>query len=142
MLFLGILVVGCAGKPPMTLGVHEGKMTPCPEKPNCVSSQSRDRKHAIDPLPYTGSISEAIAGLTAIITQMKRASIVTAAENYVHAEFKSALFGFIDDSEFYFDAEQKVIQVRSASRIGYSDLGVNRRRIEQIRAQWTKLKKE
>ena len=142
MLFLGILVAGCAGKPPVLLGVHEGKLAPCPKKPNCVSSQSKDTRHAIDPLPYTVSTSEGIASLIKIITQMKRATIVTATENYVHTEFKSALFGFIDDSEFYFDAEQKVIQVRSASRIGYSDLGVNRRRIEQIRAQWTKLKKE
>lgn len=73
---------------------------------------------------------------------MERTNIVTETDNYFHAEFKSALMGFVDDSEFYHDEREDVIHVRSASRVGYSDFGVNRRRVESIRERFNRELKE
>ena len=130
-----ILFLGCAGKRPVDLGIADGKLKACPESPNCVSSRSADEEHGIDPLAWEASSSEAIAKLKEIILSMDGASIVTETDDYLHAEFKSALWGFVDDVEFQLDGENKIIHVRSASRVGYSDLGVNRERIEAIRAK-------
>ncbi|MBR8828047.1 MAG: DUF1499 domain-containing protein [Gomphosphaeria aponina SAG 52.96 = DSM 107014] len=119
-----------AGKRPHNLGVKEGKLTPCPGSPNCVNSQSSDPQAKIEPLPPV-----AIAVLRKIIEGMERTKIIEERENYLYAEFKTKLMGFVDDVEFYLDQDADVIHVRSASRLGQSDLGVNRKRIEAIRAQ-------
>jgi uncharacterized protein (DUF1499 family) len=130
---LAVLFVGCAGSRPMRMGVTDGKFIPCPDSPNCVSSQSPDKSHAIEPLSYKGTLPEARARLLAVIKGMKRANIVTEQALYIHAEFTSAVFRFVDDAEFYIDDTQKVIHVRSAARLGYFDFGVNRKRMETIR---------
>jgi len=130
---IAVLFVGCAGSRPARMGVTDGKFIPCPESPNCVSSQSTDKIHAIEPLSYKGTLPEAQARLLAVIKGMKRANIVTEQEHYIHAEFTSAIFRFVDDAEFYIDDAQKVIHVRSAARLGYSDFCVNRKRMETIR---------
>jgi len=116
--------------------VKDGNLTPCPESPNCVSSQSTDEKHFIEPLSYDGSLVEAREKLVSIIQSMKRSQIILKEDTYIHAEFTSALFRFVDDTEFYFDDAAKTIHMRSASRVGYSDLGVNRKRIETIRSKF------
>jgi uncharacterized protein (DUF1499 family) len=131
-----ILLVGCHGARPASLGVRDGRLAPCPSSPNCVSSQAADDVHRIAPLPFHGAGGAAIGGLAAIVRSLPRASVVAATENYLHVEFKSAVFRFVDDVEFLLDEPAGVIQVRSASRVGSSDLGVNRRRIEAIRARW------
>jgi uncharacterized protein (DUF1499 family) len=133
---VSMLFMGCAGKRPGDLGIIAGRLQPCPDSPNCVSSQSADEEHKIDPLALESSPSEALARLKEIILEMKRTSIIEETDNYLYAEFKSAALGFVDDVEFYVDTENKVIHVRSASRIGYSDLGVNRKRIEAIRLEF------
>lgn len=130
---IAVLFVGCAGSRPTHIGVTDGKFTPCPDSPNCVSSQSLDRSHAIEPLSYKGTPAEARARLLAVIGGMKRANIVTEQALYIHAEFTSAVFRFVDDAEFYINDAQKVIHVRSAARLGYYDFGVNRQRMETIR---------
>lgn len=122
-----------SGDRPTNLGVKNGALAPCPPSPNCVSSQSGDAKHKIAPLTYQGTPAEAIAKLKEIITASDNAKIITAEHNYIYAEFTSKLMGFVDDVEFYLDPESATIQVRSASRLGESDLGVNRKRIEAIR---------
>jgi uncharacterized protein (DUF1499 family) len=132
-----LLLIGCTGSRPANLGVHDGKLAPCPASPNCVSSQSIDREHSIEPLRYTGSAAEAMDRMKRTIKSMKRVQIITDTGTYVHAEFTSALFRFVDDVEFFLDERAAVIHVRSASRLGSSDLGVNRRRIETIRTLWT-----
>jgi len=134
-----VLMVGCSGTRPTTLGVREGRMAPCPKSPNCVSTQSTDAKHRIDPLDYTTSIEDARGRLLAIVRTTPRTSIVTEEADYLHVEYRSRLFGFIDDVEFLFDDENKIIHFRSASRKGYSDLGVNRKRMEQIRERFSGL---
>jgi len=120
------------------LGVNQGQLTACSNKPNCVSSQAQDREHYIDPLLFHSNLENAYQAIIAILQQTKRVNIVIKEANYLHAEFKSALFRFVDDVEFYFVEESPsltTIHIRSASRVGYSDLGVNRKRMESIRAQ-------
>jgi uncharacterized protein (DUF1499 family) len=134
---LSILSIGCTGVRPVNLGIKDGKLAPCPYTPNCVSSQSSDREHFVEPLSFTGTALEARAGITKIILSMKRSRIITDTDSYIHAEFTSAVFRFVDDVEFQFDEGAKVIHVRSAARLGHSDLGVNRKRVEDIRARWT-----
>ena len=136
-----IFMAGCSGVRPTDLGVKDGRLASCPSSPNCVSSQSRDPEHAVAPLSYTESAPRAMADLKKVILGMKRAKIVEESDSYIHAEFTSALWRFVDDVEFYFDEGLKVIQVRSASRLGKSDFKVNRKRVEEIRAAWSALGK-
>lgn len=126
----------CAGNPPTTIGVTNGHLAPCPDSPNCVSSQSNDQEHAIAPLVYNGEKAAAQETLKGVVKSMAGARVITDAKDYLYAEFKSRIMGFVDDVEFYFPAEP-IIHVRSASRLGHSDLGVNRKRIETIRKMFT-----
>jgi uncharacterized protein (DUF1499 family) len=130
-----------AGKRPTNIGIQEsGQLAPCPGTPNCVNSQSQDAQHKIEPLTYDSTPTQAMADLKTVIQNMERTTIITETENYLYAEFKSKLMGFVDDVEFVLDPSAKVIQIRSASRLGESDLGVNRKRIETIRAKLNDLK--
>lgn len=128
-----------SGDRPTSLGVTDGSLSPCPSSPNCVSSQSQDSKHRIDPFRFDGTPIEAMQQLKAIIEELPRTQVITATDDYLYVEFTSALMGFVDDVEFYIDSEANVIQVRSASRLGESDLGVNRKRIEAIRKKFNGL---
>lgn len=132
----GMLAIGCAGARPASLGIKDGKLAPCPSWPNCVSSQSTGREHAVEPLSFPGTVTGAHAALRKVLLNMKRSQIITDTGSYVHAEFMSMIFRFVDDVEFWFDENAKVIHVRSASRVGRSDLGVNRKRVEEIRTRW------
>lgn len=124
-----------AGQRPSSLGVKNGQLSPCPGSPNCVVSQGNpDAEHAIAPIAYSGDGASALARLESIITAMPRTAILEKTEDYLYAEFTSRLMGYVDDVEFYVDPGVPVIHVRSASRLGESDLGVNRKRIEAIRA--------
>jgi len=124
-----------AGKRPSNLGVRDRKLAPCPNSPNCVSSQSTDAVHKIAPLTYTSSPEQALADIKSIIQSLPRTKIISETEDYLYAEFKSAMMGFMDDVEFYLDRNDNIIHVRSASRLGQSDLGVNRNRVETIRTK-------
>lgn len=105
----------------------------CPAKPNCISSQAGSSTHGVAPFTFTDSAVEAMHRLGTALATEPRVRIITSTPTYLHAEVRSLIFRFVDDIEFLVDAEQRVIHVRSASRIGYSDLGVNRRRVERIR---------
>jgi uncharacterized protein (DUF1499 family) len=131
-----MLIFSCAGKQPDNTGVQNGKLAVCPDKPNCVSSQAADEKHAIAPLAYQGEKAASFDHLKNVINSYGGATIVEEKDNYLHVEFKSAVMGFVDDVEFYFPKEN-IIEVRSASRLGYSDFGVNRKRMEQLRKLFT-----
>jgi uncharacterized protein (DUF1499 family) len=120
------------GKRPTNLGVRDGKLAPCPSSPNCVSSRATDGTHAIEPLKFTGDPAAAMQRLRTLIEKMPRTRIIESRPDYLYAEFESALLGFVDDVELQLDGT--TIHVRSASRLGYSDLGVNRKRIDEIRA--------
>jgi uncharacterized protein (DUF1499 family) len=126
------LGTGCAGP---RAGVVDGELSPCPDSPNCVCSQDARPAHSIAPLTYTRPWPAARQKLLAGIRSMPRSRVVTEQADYIHAQFASAVFGFVDDVEFLADAPAHVIHVRSAARVGYSDLGVNRRRVEDIRGK-------
>lgn len=123
-----------SGMRPDHLGVVAGKLSPCPSTPNCVSSQSSDEQHYIKPISYQGEPHTAIAALASLINSQERTKIIAEENNYLYAEFASRWMGYVDDVEFLVNPTDKVIDIRSASRLGESDLGVNRQRIEQIRA--------
>lgn len=122
-----------AGTRPPAPRLHAGKLVPCPDRPNCVSSQAADGRHAIAPLAMRNDPAAAMSELADAIRAMPGATIITARPDYLHAEFASSVFGFVDDAEFVPDARAKVIDVRSAARLGVSDFGVNRKRVERIR---------
>ena len=122
-----------SGTRPTNLGVKSGNLADCPSSPNCVNSQSTNPQSQIDPLPLVS-----ISDLKKVIETMERTTIIKATDSYLYAEFKSKLMGYVDDVEFYLDPAANVIQVRSASRLGQSDLGVNRQRIATIRQKLTR----
>ncbi|MBI5016787.1 MAG: DUF1499 domain-containing protein [Deltaproteobacteria bacterium] len=125
-------LLGCAGHSPGTLGVRDGRLSPCPDSPNCVSSQETGERHSIAPLPVVGDPATAQARLTAAIEARGDATIVSSSPDYLRVEFHTRL-GFVDDAEFWLDRAARVIHVRSGSRVGYSDFGKNRSRIEELR---------
>jgi len=116
---------------PTNLGATNGRLAPCRRTPNCVSSQAdpSDREHYIAPLRAS------MAEVRAAVESLPRTRIVLAHRDYLYAEFRSRLLGFVDDVEFFFDGA--IVQVRSASRLGRRDFGVNRARIEQLRKMLT-----
>ena len=136
MLALTFILSACSTNQTIKRGATDGRLSPCPKSPNCVSSLSEDTSHHVKPLRYKGTLEEAGEKLILVINSMKRSEIVTAEIEYIHATFESGLFRFVDDVEFLFDDQRKVIDLRSASRTGYSDLGVNRRRVEGIRKRF------
>nr|WP_263858287.1 DUF1499 domain-containing protein [Waterburya agarophytonicola] len=115
------------------IGLNNGQLSSCPQSPNCVVSQNGDEEHTIAAIPYQGDRATAKKTLLKVLSVVPRTEIVEETDNYIHAESTSRIFKFVDDAEFYFPEDKNLIQVRSASRVGESDLGVNRRRIEQIR---------
>jgi uncharacterized protein (DUF1499 family) len=112
------------------------RLAPCPESSNCVSSVDPLDEHYIAPLRYTGNKTAAYQRLVNLIASQQRTRIVIKEPDYLKAEFRSAILRFVDDVEFLFSAGQPVIDVRSASRVGYYDFGVNRKRIEDLRSRW------
>ncbi|WP_445633240.1 DUF1499 domain-containing protein [Nostoc sp. DSM 114161] len=115
------------------LGLDNGYLSSCPASNNCVVSQNADSKHAIDPIAYHINRNAAKEILLKVLTVVPRTEVIEQTDNYIHALSKSRIFKFTDDVEFYFPPNESVIHVRSASRVGEFDLGVNRRRVEQIR---------
>jgi len=127
---------GCAATSPSagTPGVVNDRLAPCPASPNCVSSQADDSAHRVAPLRYDGEVAAALERLVAVLREMPRTRIVGRDATTVRAECTTLLFRFVDDVDLVVDDAAHVIHVRSASRVGYSDLGVNRRRVERIRS--------
>lgn len=121
---------------PDNLGVKDGRLAPCRRTPNCVSSQAdpADREHCIAPIPFKGSALEAMVVAKRAVESMQRATIVREERGYLYAEFRSRLLGYVDDVELAYDEKAGVFHVRSASRLGRRDFGVNRKRIEELRS--------
>ena len=137
-LAMGVNMGLFSGSRPGDLGARDGRLAPCKRTPNCVSSQAdvdKDAGHYIAPIRITGSARGVWAALRSLLQTMPRVSVVRDKENYLYAEFASRTMGFVDDVEFLLDEKAGVIHVRSASRLGRSDFGVNRDRVETIRRQ-------
>jgi uncharacterized protein (DUF1499 family) len=123
---------------PDDLGITEGRLAACPTSPNCVSSlaDTTDARHYAPALPFIGGAEASRARLLTILDELPRTRIERNERAYLHVTFRSALFRFVDDVEFLVDDSLRVIHVRSASRLGRGDFGVNRRRVEEIRRRF------
>jgi uncharacterized protein (DUF1499 family) len=114
-------------------GLVDGRLRPCPNRPNCVCSVDSASARHIEPLVFTGDPDGAMSRLKGVVADQTRTWLVAEEGDYLHAECSSLVFRFVDDLEFYMDRPGKKIHVRSASRTGTYDWGVNRRRVEAIR---------
>ena len=124
---MALILTGCSSTPPADLGINDGKLAPCPSSPNCVSSFATEPDQAIPPL------NSDLKTIERIVKTLDGAEIVEASPGYLRVEFTSAIFRFVDDVEFVQMGDADIVHLRSASRLGYSDLGVNRKRIEELR---------
>ncbi len=134
---VAVLVSGCAGAP-----LNKPQITePCPETPNCVSSIDSDDTHGIEPFAFKGQDAEAAwKAMLLALNMEKRVSIIKDTGSYLYAESRTFL-GFVDDVEFMAEPQANLLHVRSASRVGYWDLGVNGRRVDRIRDRYTEILK-
>jgi uncharacterized protein (DUF1499 family) len=130
------ILAACAGERPNNLGVITGTLAACPSTPNCVASQAMDQGHQIEPFRFDGEPDSAFDRLRRILTLRGDTKLIEGDDRYLRVEFRTRL-GFVDDGEFLLDREQRVIHLRSAARIGYSDLGKNRSRLEEIRREFS-----
>lgn len=124
LISLTLALFHLVGPVPADLGVHNGALSPCPSPAHCA----RANWAVADP-------EAALAALRPVIAAAPRTQVLEQSDGYLHATASSALFGFVDDLELYADVERSVLQARSLSRLGDSDLGVNGRRLAELRAQ-------
>ena len=118
---------------PTNLGVKDGRLAPCRPTPNCVSSQAdpADGEHYIAPIAFRGRMAD----LRRAVESMPRSTVITADRNYLYAEYRTPLMHYVDDLELYYDERAGLVHVRSASRLGRRDFGVNRKRVEELRSR-------
>ena len=129
-----VLTLSACSSNHVTTGIVDGRLSPCPESPNCVSSDATDEKHRVEPLRLKAPPHQAWHGLQNVLAAEPRTRLIFVDERYMHVEVESAVMRFVDDVEFLLLPDEQIIAVRSASRTGHSDLGVNRKRVERIRA--------
>ena len=126
--------LSCAARRPKA-GLLEGHLRPCPPKPNCVCSEDKEAAARVEPLTFKGAPDLAWEHLGAVLEEMG-GTIQDQTDQYMWATFRTKVFRFVDDVEFRMAAEENTIHVRSASRVGYSDLGLNRKRVEELRSRF------
>jgi uncharacterized protein (DUF1499 family) len=132
----GLAVLSFMAARPKNLGAKDGRLLVCPTSPNCVSTQATDGLHRMEPIPLEDTPKAAIERIKSAVATMPRMQIVTETDNYLHIEATSRLFRFVDDVEFLIDQEAGLVHFRSASRVGRSDFGANRGRMERICAAY------
>lgn len=124
-------------------GLVKGKLVRCPEKPNCVCSEyPEDKKHFVEPIKISDGIMNDVVDIIESIIRDLGGKIVSKTENYIAGTFKSPFFKFTDDLEIRIDRDERLIHIRSAARVGYSDMGVNKRRVEVLVEQFNNTKKK
>lgn len=133
---LGLLVKN--NRTPTNLGMTNGSFARLPRTPNGISSQTTDLRKKVDPFPFNQNLTESKNSLKIIIAAFEDMKIRTEGKNYIHLISTSKTMRFHDDIEFFFDERSKVVHFRSASRIGYSDMNVNRKRYERLREEYMK----
>ncbi|MGE4293748.1 MAG: DUF1499 domain-containing protein [Desulfovibrio sp.] len=135
---LGCTLFSCAAAPVQGLGVHDGGLAACPSSPNCVHSGDANPDRRIEGLPANGEVDAVMDRVARLVEARPRVRIVERDGAYLHAEFRSRVFGFVDDMEFLYLPDQGVVQMRSAARSGWWDFGVNRDRARLLREEWLK----
>lgn len=130
-----ILAMNLSAERPQNLGLLNGRLYPLPTSPSGVSTEAIIDSQAMSPIPYQGSVREAMAGLTRVINRQSRMAIVSQREDYLHVEARSLVLQFVDDIEFLIVPQERVIHFRAVARTGYSDLGRNRRRMQELTEQ-------
>lgn len=135
--FLAVFVLPRGGMPE-EVGMERTELAPCPDTPNCVSSKATDEEHAIAPIAFEGDPAAAMDRMVSLLGETPRVKVVTATDRYIHAEFTTRIMRFVDDVELVLSPDEGVFHVRSASRIGKSDLGANRKRVEWLREAYGK----
>ena len=133
LLIASMPLLSCSGKLPANLGISNSELAPCPSSPNCISSDNHDNDHKVAPFLLVESSAEVWRVARELVSGLPRTQIVNETADYLHAECRSKLFGFVDDLELHLRPAAGIIAVRSAARLGYSDFGVNRRRVESLR---------
>ncbi|HWB13371.1 MAG TPA: DUF1499 domain-containing protein [Pirellulales bacterium] len=139
LLLLPAIVLGflsLLSRRPTALGAMDGRLKECPNTLACVSSQTSRVSRRVEAIRFAGSAEEALEELRRVVDGLPNTRVVTRGDGYLRAECVSRVFRFVDDVEFLVDRERHVIHCRSASRIGYYDFGVNRRRVEEIRRRF------
>jgi uncharacterized protein (DUF1499 family) len=131
-------VFSFSGTRPNNLGIKNSQLAQCSSSPNCVSSDATDAAHQIAPFALTLPVNDAWLAVRQVAVNQPRTKVISVTEEYLYAECSSAFFGFVDDLELHLRLEEKLIAVRSAARLGYSDFGVNRRRVENLRSELTR----
>ena len=135
ILVMFVLFSGCSTP---EVGLEKNGLRACPDKPNCVTSLGGDDAHSVAPILYLTNKEAAREKIKKILSDMDRTSVITDQADYLHVVFTSKVMRFKDDVEFWFPEKGNSIHIRSASRLGYSDLGVNRKRVEEIRKRFLK----
>lgn len=121
------------------VGLVDGRLRPCANTPNCVSSQPADARRRMEPLRFHVSPTEAMQRLQNLLAQLPRVNIVSSGDRYLHAAFTTRWLRFVDDVEFLLVEEEQAIHFRSSSRLGHWDFGANRRRMADIQRRWLEL---
>jgi len=134
ILLVVVLAVTKNSTVPSTLGVKDGMLAPLPDSPNAVSSQTKQVDKRVEPFPYSGDLEQTKALVKKAATEFGGARILVEKPDYLHLVFTVPFIPFKDDVEFFFSEKDSVVHYRSASRVGYSDLGVNRKRYERLRS--------
>jgi uncharacterized protein (DUF1499 family) len=124
-----------SGRRPRDLGVHDGRLRDCPSSPNCVCSDASRESQRVDAFRLAKASAEAWRSLRESVEALPRTRVIRDTGSYLHAECRSALIGFVDDLELALRPDDGLVAVRSASRLGHSDLGVNRKRVGALRRE-------
>ena len=131
-----LMISGCSAvRSEDAAGTCSTHLLNCPESPNCVSTEAPDNRHKIDAFRLKGDFSKNWSEIQRVLAALPRCAVVKADETYLHATFKSRVFGFVDDLEFFLNPSNGIISIRSAAQTGYWDFGVNRRRVEHLRQE-------
>jgi uncharacterized protein (DUF1499 family) len=133
LLLLAFVALSACSSNQVTTGLIDNRLAPCPDSPNCVSSDATDEVHQVEPYRLKAPAQDAWHGLQNVVAAEQGTRLVEANDSYLHVEVRSAILRFVDDTEFQLRASEGIIAVRSAARTGYHDTGVNRKRVERIR---------
>ena len=132
---MAVLLSSCSGaRPNEQLGLDNNLLHPCPDSPNCVSTSETEPDQQVLPFDLQIKAQEAWVIIVDTVAALPRTRIVSVTDNYLHAECRSAVFGFVDDLELHLQPEPQQVSIRSAARLGYYDFGVNRKRVNELRS--------